>query len=289
MRRCHGDPLRRPPVHDETWMREALALAERGRGRVRPNPLVGALLVRGGRVVGRGFHRRLGGPHAEIEALREAGARARGATLYVTLEPCAHVGRTGPCVTEVVDAGVARVVAAARDPFPAVNGRGFRHLRGAGLDVEVGALADAARDLNAGYFSVHERGRPRLSLKLAVSLDGRIAPSIGPARWITGEAARRAAHHLRARHDVVLVGANTVRLDDPALTVRGVPLPGRAQPLRVVVSERLELPVAARLFSRALAGGTVVATVAPGQVPRARRATWTRRAKALARRGVTLW
>ncbi len=270
-------------------MREALSLAERGRGRVRPNPLVGAVVVRGGKVLGRGFHRRLGGPHAEIEALRQAGGRARGATLYVTLEPCAHVGRTGPCVTAVEDAGIARVVAAVKDPYPAVNGRGFRHLRGASVRVETGTLEDAARDLNAGYFSVHECGRPRVSLKLAVSLDGRIAPSVGPARWITGEAARRAAHHLRARHDVVLVGANTVRRDDPALTVRGVPLPGRAQPLRVVVSERLDLPARARLFAPAFASGTVVATVAPEQVPAARRAAFERRAKALEKKGVGVW
>jgi diaminohydroxyphosphoribosylaminopyrimidine deaminase/5-amino-6-(5-phosphoribosylamino)uracil reductase len=270
-------------------MREALALAERGRGRVRPNPVVGALVVQRGRVVGRGFHRRLGGPHAEIEALREAGAKARGATLYVTLEPCVHQGRTGPCVPAVLEAGVARVVAAAKDPFPQVRGRGFRWLRRAGVGVESGLLEVEARDVNAGYFSVWERGRPRLSLKLAVSLDGRIAPARGPARWITGEAARRAAHHLRARHDVVLVGANTVRRDDPALTVRDAPLPGRCQPLRLVVSSDLALPPSSRLFSAGLAAGTVVATVAPEHVAARERRVFEARARRLARRGVGLW
>ncbi len=270
-------------------MREALALAERGRGRVRPNPLVGAVVVQKGRIVGRGFHRRLGGAHAEIEALRDAGARAKGATLYVTLEPCAHRGRTGPCVPAVVAAGIARVIAAVKDPFPEVRGRGFRGLRKGGIEVATGLLEAAARDLNGGYFSVYETGRPRVSLKLAVSLDGRIAPARGPARWITGDLARRAAHHLRARHDVLVVGAETVRRDDPELTVRAAPLPGRAQPLRIVVSSDLALPVSARLFTPALAAGTVVATIAPEQVPRSRRALFERRARALARRGVGLW
>ena len=271
-------------------MREALALAERGRGRVRPNPLVGAVVVRRGRVVGRGWHRRLGSAHAEIEALRDAGPKARGATLYVTLEPCAHVGRTGPCLPAVVASGVARVVAAVRDPYPEVRGRGFRGLKRAGIAVEDGLLAAAARDLNAGYFKVHESGRPRLSLKLAVSLDGRVAPARGPSRWITGEESRRAVHHLRALHDVVVVGANTVRRDDPELTARGVPLPGRAQPLRVVVSCDLDLPPSSRLFSRALAAGTVVATVAPEHLARGpARATFERRAKGLAKKGVGLW
>ncbi len=271
-------------------MREALDLAERGRGRVRPNPAVGAVLVKRGRVVGRGWHRRLGGAHAEIEALRDAGRKAQGATLYVTLEPCAHQGRTGPCVAAIVAAGVTRVVAAMRDPFPEVDGRGFRGLRRAGIAVESGMLEAAARDANAGYLSVHERGRPRVALKLAASLDGRVAPARGTARWITGPEARRAAHHLRARHDVVVIGANTLRRDDPELTVRGVPLPPRTlQPLRVVVSGDLELPVRSRLFGPVLAAGTVVATVAPEHVARGRRSAFEKRAAALARRGVAVW
>ncbi len=270
-------------------MREALALAERGRGRVRPNPVVGAVVVRKGRVVGRGWHRRLGGPHAEVEALRDAGAKARGATMYVTLEPCAHHGRTGPCAEALVAAGVARVVAAQRDPFPVVDGRGFRRLRRAGIAVRVGVLEAEARDAIAGYRSVHTRARPRVSLKLAVSLDGRIAPARGPSRWITGPEARRAVHHLRALHDVVLVGAETVRRDDPELTVRDATRAGNRQPLRVVVSSDLALPGRARLFSPALAAGTVVATVAPEHVPRAGRAAFERRAAGLARRGVAVW
>ena len=270
-------------------MGEALALAERGRGRVRPNPMVGAVVVRKGRVVGRGFHGRLGGAHAEIAALREAGAAARGATLYVTLEPCAHQGRTGPCVPAVLASGIARVVAAVKDPFPEVLGRGFRALRRAGVEVSIGTSSAAARELNAGYFAVHESGRPRVSLKLAVSLDGRVAPARGTARWITGEASRRAAHHLRSRHDVVVVGANTVRRDDPELTVRDAPRPGNVQPLRVVVSSDLALPLASKVFTPRLAAGTVVATLAPERVPRARRAACERRASVLARRGVNVW
>ncbi|MEP7029272.1 MAG: bifunctional diaminohydroxyphosphoribosylaminopyrimidine deaminase/5-amino-6-(5-phosphoribosylamino)uracil reductase RibD [Candidatus Eisenbacteria bacterium] len=170
---------------DDEFMAEALALAERGAGRTRPNPRVGSVVVRAGKVIGRGWHRRLGAAHAECVALADAGARAKGATLYVTLEPCVHDGRTPPCVPKILAAGIGRVVVAHRDPDPRVSGRGLAWLRRAGVEVTVGVLADAARSLNAGYLSAHERGRPRIALKLAASLDGRVAPARGSARWTT--------------------------------------------------------------------------------------------------------
>jgi diaminohydroxyphosphoribosylaminopyrimidine deaminase/5-amino-6-(5-phosphoribosylamino)uracil reductase len=273
---------------DEAFMHDALVLAEKGAGRTRPNPLVGAIVVRGGRVVGRGYHAKLGAPHAECAALTDAGKKAKGATLYVNLEPCAHDGRTPPCVPKILAAGVARVVVAHKDPDPRVSGRGLRWLKRAGVDVTTGVLEAPARALNAGYLSAHERGRPKIALKVASSLDGRVAPARGSARWITGEPARLAAHELRARHDTIVVGAGTVRGDDPELTVRGVRAPGGA-PLRVVVSSDLALPLRARLFAPRLARGTVVATLAPSELPvRARRAHELKAAR-LARRGVTIW
>jgi len=277
---------------DERWMQQAILLAEQGRGLTRPNPLVGAVVVRGGRLVGRGWHRRLGAPHAECAALTDAGARARGATLYVTLEPCVHQGRTAPCVPKILAAGIARVVVAHRDPDPRVAGRGFAWLRRHKIAVEIGALEAEARALNAGYLSAHERGRPRIALKLAVSLDGRIAPAVGGARWITGPKARRAAHALRARHDTIVVGAGTMRDDDPELTVRDAPLSGGArgvQPLRVVVSSDLDLPRKARVFGKALAAGTVVATLAGEHRPARKRRAHELRAARLARQGVAVW
>ena len=243
-------------------MQRALRLAERGRGRVSPNPVVGAVVVRAGRVVGEGWHRALGEPHAEAMALARAGRRARGATLYVTLEPCAHVGRTPPCVDAILAAGIRRCVAATRDPHPIVDGRGLRRLRAAGVKVDLGLLASESRAMLGGYWQLHTTGRPRVTLKLATSLDGRLAPpsgfaARGPERWLTGAAARRAAHHLRAGADAVVIGAGTARVDDPRLTARGVPV--ARQPLRVVCDTRLSLPRNLKLFRSPLARGTVVA------------------------------
>jgi diaminohydroxyphosphoribosylaminopyrimidine deaminase / 5-amino-6-(5-phosphoribosylamino)uracil reductase len=268
---------------DRQYMRRALALAERGRGQVSPNPIVGAVVVRAGRVVGEGWHRALGLPHAEAMALERAGARARGATLFVTLEPCAHTGRTPPCVDSVLRAGIRRCVVATRDPHRIVNGRGLRRLRAAGVKVDVGILQREARAALAGYWLAHTRGRPRVTLKLAASLDGRIAPRggfarAGRGRWLTGPAARRRAHRLRAASDAVVIGAGTARADDPRLTARAV---GAArQPLRVVCDTRLALPGTLRLLRPPLAAGTVVAC--------ARRAP-RRRAEALEARGVRIW
>jgi diaminohydroxyphosphoribosylaminopyrimidine deaminase/5-amino-6-(5-phosphoribosylamino)uracil reductase len=221
-------------------------------------------------------------------ALTEAGARARGATLYVNLEPCAHHGRTPPCVPKILASGITRVVAAHTDPDPRVDGRGFRWLRRAGIAVDVGVLAQEARRLNAGYLSARERGRPRVALKLAASLDGRIAPAKGGARWITGLTSRRAAHALRARHDTIVVGAETVRRDDPELTPRLARGAFRS-PLRVVVASDLALPARARLFAPALAAGTVVATLRGSALPARERARHATRVRALARRGVRVW
>ena len=215
-------------------MARAVALAEGGRGTVSPNPMVGAVLVRDGRVVGEGFHRAAGQPHAEALALAAAGAAAAGATCYVTLEPCAHHGRTPPCADALVAAGVARVVVAVPDPDPRVDGAGLARLRAAGVAVAVGAGAEAAATLNAAYLTHRRLGRPRVTLKAAASLDGKVAAPDGTSRWITGPAARADAHRLRAEADAVMVGAGTALADDPRLTVR---LPGWAgrQPLRVLV------------------------------------------------------
>jgi diaminohydroxyphosphoribosylaminopyrimidine deaminase/5-amino-6-(5-phosphoribosylamino)uracil reductase len=235
-------------VNDKAWMAQALALAALGEGTTRPNPLVGCVVVKDDVLVGSGFHRAAGEPHAEALALAEAGARARGATLYVGLEPCAHQGRTAPCAAAIVDAGIARVVAAIVDPNPLVNGRGLAALRAAGITVTESVLAPEARALNAPFLSHHQRGRPSVTLKAAQSLDGRISAAGGSSTWVTSVASRRYAHRLRYRHDAVLVGAGTVRRDDPSLTVR---LPGvRAARRRVVLAPRLDLDPSARVFAR---------------------------------------
>jgi diaminohydroxyphosphoribosylaminopyrimidine deaminase / 5-amino-6-(5-phosphoribosylamino)uracil reductase len=232
---------------DEAWMGRAVALAEGGRGRTSPNPMVGAVLVRDGRVVGEGFHRAAGLAHAEAEALAAAGALAAGATCYVTLEPCAHQGRTPPCADALVAAGVARVVAAMTDPDPRVDGAGLARLRAAGVEVVTGVGAEAAGTQNAAYLTHRRLGRPRVTLKAAASLDGKVAAPDGTSQWITGPAARADAHRLRAEADAVLVGAGTALADDPRLTVR---LPGHAgrQPLRVLVDAAGRVGTGGHLF-----------------------------------------
>jgi diaminohydroxyphosphoribosylaminopyrimidine deaminase/5-amino-6-(5-phosphoribosylamino)uracil reductase len=242
---------------DARWMRRAVALAERALGRTSPNPAVGAVLVRGGRVVGEGWTRPVGGPHAEVVALRRAGTRARGATLYVTLEPCSHHGRTPPCAAAVIAAGVARVVVAVGDPNPRVRGRGFRALARAGVDVTTGVLAAEAGTVSTWFRHCIVRRRPFVLLKLAASLDGRIATSTGQSRWISGPAARRWVHELRNRMDAVMVGSGTVLADDPALTCR---IRGGRDPLRVVVDGGLRTPTRSRLVRQPSAARTIVAT-----------------------------
>ena len=238
------------PGQDAGFMRAALGLARRGLGRVWPNPAVGCVLVADGRVVGRGWTGDGGRPHAEAVALARAGDRARGATAYVTLEPCAHVGRAPPCAGALIAAGVTRVVVPFEDPDPRVSGRGLAALRAAGVAVETGCLADEARAVNRGFLSRLSTGRPMLTLKLATSLDGRIATGAGESRWITGPRARAEVHLMRAQCDAVLVGAGTVRSDDPQLDVRGLGIAG-ANPVRVVVSGGLGLPRSGQLAATA--------------------------------------
>lgn len=231
---------------DAGYMRAALGLARRGLGQTWPNPSVGCLIVRERRIVGRGCTAAGGRPHAEAVALVRAGSAARGATAYITLEPCAHTGQTPPCATALIEAGVARAVVAIEDPDPRVDGRGIAALRAAGIPTDVGCLAREAVALNRGFLSRLRRGRPHLTLKLAASLDGRIATSSGESRWITGPRARAEVHLMRAQADAVLVGAGTVRSDDPRLDVRGLGITG-ADPVRVVVSGGLSLPREAHL------------------------------------------
>jgi len=254
-------------MQDIGWMARALALAARGRGLTSPNPMVGALVVRDGTLVAERFHERAGGPHAETAALAEAGARARGATLYVTLEPCNHVGRTPPCVEAIVRAGVQRVVAATADPNPRVRGGGAAALAAAGVDVAMGCLERAARDLNHVFFTAVERQRPHVTLKWAMTLDGKIAAFDGKSRWITGEPARREAHRLRSRSDAIVTGIGTVLADDPALTVR-LEQPWPREPYRVVVDSRARLPLDAMLLRTGSRARVVVAVGEDAPAPR---------------------
>ncbi|HVC02755.1 MAG TPA: bifunctional diaminohydroxyphosphoribosylaminopyrimidine deaminase/5-amino-6-(5-phosphoribosylamino)uracil reductase RibD [Steroidobacteraceae bacterium] len=250
---------------DAAWMRRALDLAERGLYTTDPNPRVGCLVVRGDRAVGEGWHRRAGEAHAEVLALRAAGSAARGATAYVTLEPCSHTGRTPPCADALIAAGIARVVCPQIDPNPRVAGAGIARLREAGVELQVGPLADEARRLNPGYFSRFERGRPHLRLKLAASLDGRTARADGRRAWITGEAARRDVQAWRARSSAVLTGAGTVRSDDPRLDVRWQYGDWVRQPLRVVLDPALSSAPDARVF----AGGNALLFAAGDSLSRA--------------------
>ncbi|MEM6667880.1 MAG: bifunctional diaminohydroxyphosphoribosylaminopyrimidine deaminase/5-amino-6-(5-phosphoribosylamino)uracil reductase RibD [Pseudomonadota bacterium] len=231
---------------DLRWMRAALDLARRGLGRTWPNPAVGCVIVKDGELVSRGWTQPGGRPHAEVEALARAGSSAQGATVYVTLEPCAHHGVTPPCSEALVSAGVARVVTAFEDPDPRVAGRGHDLLRAAGIEVTTGLMETEARNVNAGYLMRRDKGRPFLTLKLASTLDGRIATSAGESKWITGEESRRRVHLLRASHDAILVGAGTARADDPGLDVR---LPGleMRSPVRIVADSRLSLPMESQL------------------------------------------
>jgi len=240
-----------PP--DVRYMRLALELAWRAHGQTRPNPMVGAVVVRGGRVVGAGYHRRAGAPHAEVVALRAARRQARGATLYVTLEPCRHTGRTPPCVPAILASGIRRVVAAMEDPNPRMQGRSLRELRAAGVQTRVGLLAAQARALNEIYLTWMTRHRPFVTVKVAHSLDGKIATRAGHSRWLSGPAARAWVHQLRAQVDAIAVGVRTVLADDPRLTCRaarpshrlGAPI---RPPLRVVVDSRLRTPLTARVL-----------------------------------------
>lgn len=246
---------------DRACMRRALSLARRGWGQTAPNPMVGAVVVRDGAVVGEGYHARFGEAHAEVAALVAAGELARGATVYVTLEPCAHHGKTPPCADALVTAGVSRVVIAARDPNPEAAG-GIARLREAGIDVLEGVEEEESRELNAPFFHAFAADRPWVTLKLALSLDGAIADASGRSKWITGARARAAAHRLRAGSDAVAVGLGTALADDPMLTVRDAPAP-RVPPVRVVFDRRARIPLSAALVRTARQVPTVVVAESP--------------------------
>lgn len=247
-----------PSPDDLTFMRRALDLATRARGLTSPNPMVGAVVVRDGTVVGEGSHRQAGGLHAEIEALEAAGERARGGTLYVTLEPCIHQGRTGPCVPVVLGAGIGRVAVAVADPNPKVRGRGIAALSEAGVEVVAGVLEAEARELNRAFFTYMSEHRPFVTLKAALTLDGKIAAWDRTSRWITGEPARLEAHRLRSWVDAVAVGIGTLLADDPLLTVR-LPEPWPREPVRVVVDSQARTPVTARILTAGRSERTLIA------------------------------
>jgi diaminohydroxyphosphoribosylaminopyrimidine deaminase/5-amino-6-(5-phosphoribosylamino)uracil reductase len=260
-------------------MIRALALAERGRGRTSPNPMVGAVVVDNeGVVVGRGSHEIAGGPHAEVHALEDAGTRARGATLYCTLEPCCHYGRTGPCAPRVVAAGIRRAVIAVEDPNPRVAGAGIAHLREHGIDVAVGLRRGEAETLNRPFFTAMRRGRPFVTVKIALSLDAKVSAAPGVGTRLTGEPANRRVHRDRAEVDALAVGSGTILADDPLLTARGI---YRPRPLvRVVFDRRLRTPASARLFSTLDAGPVIIVTSARAVAGHADRASELRSAGA---------
>ena len=256
-------------IADVRHMRSALELAAGGTGWVSPNPLVGCVIVKDGEVVGRGYHQRFGGPHAEVHALREAGGRVRGAVLYVTLEPCCHTGKTPPCVDAILQAQAGRVVVAMRDPNPRVNGGGLAQLENTGVDVTVGVCEGEARRLNEAFVKYITTRRPFITSKSAITLDGKIATRSGASRWITGEMARAAGHQLRHANDAILVGVGTVLQDDPQLTTR---LPGQrgANPLRVVADSTLRLAATAQVTEVAKDRRTLIATTEQAAEAKAR-------------------
>lgn len=247
---------------DEQFMQEALALAAQARGRTSPNPMVGSLVVKDGRIVGRGYHVKAGAPHGEVVALEDAGEQAKGATLYITLEPCCHYGggkRTPPCTRAIIAAGIRRVVAAMRDPNPLVSGQGVEELRQAGIAVELSVLETEAAALNEVFIKYITTKRPFVLLKVAASLDGKIATVTGESRWITNERSRLLVHQLRDQVDAVMVGINTVLRDDPLLTTR-LPGGGGRDPMRIVVDTHLRIPCEARLLATSATACTVIAT-----------------------------
>jgi diaminohydroxyphosphoribosylaminopyrimidine deaminase/5-amino-6-(5-phosphoribosylamino)uracil reductase len=244
---------------DLSLMLRALELARLGQGFVEPNPMVGCVIVSGGQIVGEGWHQQFGGAHAEIDALMAAGERARGGTMYVTLEPCCHYGKTPPCTEAIIPAGLARVVVAMRDPFPKVAGGGLKQLAAAGIDVELGLGEDQARALNAPYLKLVETGQPWTIAKWAMTLDGKIATRGGYSQWISGEAARQVAHQLRGRVDAILVGRRTAQLDDPLLTARPAAGSPARIPARVVLDSHARLASFSQLVRTARQYPTIIA------------------------------
>ncbi len=249
---------------DEKYMRMALRLAEKAKGRTSPNPMVGAVAVKNGKIISRGYHHKAGGPHAEAVALKKAGMKARGATLYVTLEPCSHMDkRTPPCTPLVLQSRVKRVVVSMIDPNPRVSGGGIKTLRKAGIEVTTGVLEIEAKKLNEAYIKYIKTGMPFVTLKIAQTLDGKIATASGESKWITGEKAREEGRRLRNSNDAVLVGINTVLKDNPSLTTR---IPGGRDPIRVIVDSNLRIPLNAKIISQRSSAKTCIATL--GTMPK---------------------
>jgi diaminohydroxyphosphoribosylaminopyrimidine deaminase/5-amino-6-(5-phosphoribosylamino)uracil reductase len=242
---------------DKRYMSLAIELAKKAEGRTSPNPLVGAVVVKGGRIIGKGYHEKCGLPHAEANAIKTAGAKARGSTLYVTMEPCDHYGRTPPCTDAIIKSGIKRVVMGMMDPNPITDGRGIKKLKKHKIDTKVGVLEEEARAINKPFIKFITKKLPFVRVKLAESIDGKIATKTGDSKWITGEESRRYVHRLRGRADAVMVGSGTVLRDDPLLLCR---IPGAKQPLRVIVDSSLKLPLASKLFSTAPSHSVLVAT-----------------------------
>lgn len=234
------------PDIDEKYIALALELAEKGRGKVEPNPMVGAVLVKNGEIVGKGYHQVFGGPHAEVHAINEGGINCKGATLYVSMEPCAHYGKTAPCVNAIIDAGITKVVTTVIDPNPITSGRGMQKLKDAGIEVHLGVMESQAKRLNAPFFKLMQKGLPYVIVKWAMSLDGKIATHTGDSRWITSEESRAYVHKIRGQVDGILVGINTVLRDDPLLTCR---LEGGRSPKRIIIDSNALLPIDSRLLN----------------------------------------
>jgi diaminohydroxyphosphoribosylaminopyrimidine deaminase / 5-amino-6-(5-phosphoribosylamino)uracil reductase len=232
-------------MNEQIFMRRCIEIAQKGKGKVSPNPMVGCVIVRDGKMIGEGFHSQFGGPHAEVFALLQAGKKTRGAIMVVNLEPCVHFGKTPPCADAIVQSGISKVIIATKDPNPLVSGKGIRRLREAGIEVKVGVLREEAELLNEKFIKWMKTGKPFVGIKLAQTLDGRIADIRGVSKWITSEAARKEGHRLRTEYDAVMVGSNTVVNDNPELTVRLVK--GR-NPVRIVVDGRLSTPVSRKIF-----------------------------------------
>ena len=249
--------MNRKDFDDNYFMREAIRLAKKGIGKTSPNPMVGAIIVKGGKVIGRGYHKKYGDYHAEINAIKNADGNVRGSTLYITLEPCCHHGKTPPCVETLIKKKIKRVVIGVSDPNPIINGKGMGILKSNGVYVDVGVLESECRQLNEHYFKFMRTGVPYVTVKYAQTLDGRIATKTGNSQWISSEALRKYAHHLRSVNDCVIVGVKTVTIDDPQLTVRLVK--GR-NPLRVIVDSKLRIPVKSHVLSSNFSQRTIVAT-----------------------------
>ncbi len=262
---------------DEDLIKQTLRLAQKGRGKVNPNPMVGAIIVKNGEIIARGYHRRFGEVHAEVDCINSAREDLAGSTLYVNLEPCSHHGKQPPCVQKIVDAGIEKVVFGSRDPNPAVNGRGVQFLQEKGLLVKAGVLIEACNELNQAFFKHVTTGVPFVTLKIAQTLDGKIAAADGGSKWITGDAAQVKTHRMRSKHDAILAGIGTVLSDDPQLNVRHIRGPS---PARVIVDSKLRIPLQAKILNDDLVHKTIIATA---------KSCDTRRAVEIKNKGADVW